>query len=101
MPHEQTRFRLLEPPALGLLDAMMVAAQRSQPALTGESALVPGDRVVQVASGRGPTAAGGAAASVARPDQVLELAAGPVSGLGLLVIAVAPGDGGQSDPPFA
>ena len=92
-----TRFRLSELPALGLLAPVMMTAQRSEPAFAGEPALVPGEGVVQVAARRGPAAAGCAAPGAAGADQVLELAAGPVPGFRVLVVAAAAGDRCQLD----
>jgi hypothetical protein len=96
-PYENARFRLIEAPALSLLDPVMVPAQRSHPAFAGEAAQVPGDRMVQVAAGRRAAASGRGAAGVPGADQVLEFAAGLVPGLGMAVIAGAPGDHGQLD----
>ena len=53
--------------------------------------------MVQIATGGGTTAAGSGATWVARVDQVLELAAGPVPALGLSVVAGAADDGVESD----
>ena len=97
-PLQHTRFRLIQLPSLGLLAPMMVPAQRSKSAFAGEPALVPGEGVVQVAAGRGPAAAGRGAPGAAGADQVLELAAGLVPGLGMPVIASAAGDQGQPHP---
>src|SRR4029077_15743277 len=72
----------VQPPALGLLAAMMVTAQRRQVALAGAAAMVMGVGVVQVASRGAAAAARRGAGRVAGPDQVLEGAAGPVPGLG-------------------
>src|SRR5579859_3229958 len=76
---------------------MMVTAERGQVAGAGQAAIIPGDRMVQIAAGGGTATAGGAAAGVARVDQVLELAAGPVPALGLRVVAGAADDGVESD----
>src|SRR5580693_5434335 len=77
---------------------MVVPAQRGEPAFAGEPALVPREGVVQVAAGRGPAAAGRGAPGAAGADQVLELAAGLVPGLGMTVITPATGDQGQPHP---
>jgi len=45
--------------------------------------------VVQVAAGGGPSAAGGGTPGITHRDQVLEFAAGPVAGLGMVVLAAA------------
>jgi len=50
---------------------MVMTTQRSEIAFAGESALVPGHGVVEVATGRGPTANGGGATGAAGADQVL------------------------------
>lgn len=101
MPDQDPWFRLLEPPALGLFGAMMVPAQRSQTAFARDPALVPGDRMVQVASGCGSSAAWRGAPGVPRLDQVLEVAAGAVSRFGVLVVAPAAGDRGHPDAQVA
>src|SRR5580704_4278986 len=82
-------------PPPGLLAPMMMPAQRSDPAFAGEPALVPREGVVQVAPGRGPAAARRGAPGA---DQMLELAAGLVPGLGVPVITPAAGDQGQPHP---
>ena len=46
VPDQDSRFWLLELPAFGLLNAMMVAAQRAEVTLAGAAAFVPGDGVV-------------------------------------------------------
>ena len=66
-------------------------------ALARQSALLPGDGVVQVAPGGGPAAAGGGAPGVTHLDQVLECAAGPVAGFGVVVAAGAARDRGHRD----
>ena len=53
--------------------------------------------MVQVAAGSGPGAAGCGAPGTAGPDEVLELAAGPVPGFRMLMVAAAAGDRGQPD----
>src|SRR5580704_5775653 len=97
-PLQHTWFRLIQLPPLGLLAPMMMPAQRGDSAFAGEPALVPGEGVVQVAPGRGPAAAGRGAPGAAGADQVLELAAGLVPGLGVTVITPATGDQGQPYP---
>ena len=76
---------------------MVVSAERGQVTGAGQSALIPGDRVIQIAASGGTATAGGAATRVARVDQVLELAAGPVPVLGLGVVAGAADDGVERD----
>ena len=66
-------------------------------ARTGHPAFVPGDGVVQVAAGGGPSASGRAAPGAPRGDQVPELAAGLVAGFGVPVVAAATGDQAQPD----
>src|ERR1700683_3006599 len=90
VPDQDARFRLLEPPAFGLFDAMMVTAQRAEVTLACAAAFVPGHGMVEVASGRGSPAPGCGAPGVACLYQVLEFAAGPVTGFAVLVIAVGP-----------
>jgi len=53
--------------------------------------------MVQVATGRGPAAAGGGAPGVAGADQVPEFAAGLISGFGVSVVAGAAGDREHAD----
>jgi hypothetical protein len=77
---------------------VVVPAQRGKTAFAGDPAFVPGEGVVQVAAGGGAAAAGRGAPGAAGPDQVLELAAGPVPGFGLPVVAAATGDRSQMDP---
>jgi hypothetical protein len=91
-------FRLSQLPPLGLLKPVVVPAQRGKPAFAGDPALVPRQGVVQVAARGGAAAARRGAPRAAGPDQVLELAAGPVPGLGVLVVAAAAGDRSQMDP---
>jgi len=57
--------------------------------------------VIQVAAGGGLSAAGGAAPGGPGGDQVPELAAGLIPGLGLPVVAAAAGDRGELDPQVA
>src|SRR5579872_2605471 len=57
--------------------------------------------MVEVASGCGASAAGRGASGVAGLDQVLEVAAGPVSGFGVVVGARAAGDRGDPDAQVA
>jgi hypothetical protein len=53
--------------------------------------------MVQVTAGGGPAASGRGARSTACPDQVPQLPAGLVPGLGVTVIAAAAGDRRQPD----
>ena len=53
--------------------------------------------MVEVAAGGGSVTAGGGAPGAAGADQVLEFAAGSITGLGLGVVAVAAGDLDQAD----
>jgi hypothetical protein len=79
----------------------MVTAEWSDITFASYPALVPGGGVVQVAPGRGAAASGGGAPGGPGGDQVLELAAGPVPGLGVPVAAGAAGDRGEPDPQAA
>ena len=71
---------------------MVMTALRSEIALTRDSTLVPRDRMVQVAFGRRPSATRRGALGVPGLDQVLEVAAGPVSRFRVFVAALAAGD---------
>jgi hypothetical protein len=95
---QEAWFRLSQRPALGLLAPVVVPAQGREIAFAGDSAFVPGQGVVQVAAGGGAGAAGCGAAGATGPDEVLELAAGPVPGFGVAVVAAAAGDRCQPDP---
>jgi hypothetical protein len=97
-PDQDARLWLGELPSPGLLAPVMVATQRREPTFAGDPALVPGEGMVQVAARRGAAAAGRGAPGATGADQVLELAAGLVSGFGLPVVTAAPGDRGQLDP---
>src|ERR1700678_4345857 len=86
-PSQDAWFALLQPPALGLLAPVVVAAQRREVALAGGPAEMPRRSVIQVTvRGRVPAARRGAR-GVAGSDQVAKFAAGPVAGLGLGVLA--------------
>src|ERR1700753_2128764 len=74
-PAHDSRLGLVEERALGLVAAMVVAAERGQVALAGQAALVVGLGVVEVAAGGRSLAAGRAAGGGAGPDQVVEGAA--------------------------
>jgi hypothetical protein len=76
-------------------------ARRSEITFTGGSAEVPGHRMVQVAAGGLTAASGRAAPGAPRVNQVLELAARFIAGLGVPVTAGTPGDGGELDPEAA
>src|SRR6185437_4149339 len=94
-PDQDAWFGMFQPPALGLLTAMVVPAQRGQIALARPAALVVGVGVVQVAARGAAAAARRGAGRVAGPDQVLELAAGPVAVLGSGVLARSADDRGE------
>ena len=80
---------------------MVMAAQRGQVAFAGKSALVVSEGVVQVAAHRGPSAARRGAPGVPGPDQMLELPAGPVSGLSVRMVAASAAHWGQLDTRLA
>ena len=73
VPDQDAGLGLFQPPAVGLLAAMMMAAQRGQVAFAGAAAFVVGVGVVQVAAGGAAAAAGRGAGGVAGVDQVPEL----------------------------
>ena len=91
-PDQDTGLRLLEPPPFGLFAPMVVPAERSEVAFAGEPALTPGDRMIQVAASRGLAAARRGAGRAPGADQVGQLAAGEVAGLGMGVVAGTAGD---------
>ena len=64
-PVQDARFRLLERPPVTLFAFMMMPAQRRKITRAGETAVVPGIGVIQVAPGGGPGAAGGCALGAA------------------------------------
>jgi hypothetical protein len=97
-PDQDAGFRLLQGPSVTLFASVMVPAQRRKITLAGDAALLPGQGVIQIAPGGGPGAAGRGAPAAARADQVRQLAAGLVAGVGVPVVAAAPGDGGQPVP---
>ena len=91
-PADDAGFGLLDLPAGGLFAAMVPSAFRAEVALVGR-AVGPGGGVVLVAVDGLGVAAGGVAGRGAGAQEVPELAAGGVPGLGLAVVALAPGDG--------
>src|SRR5205823_5837651 len=86
VPDQDAGSWLFQPPAVGLLAAMMMPTQRGQVALTCPAALVVRVGVVQIAGRGAAAAARRGAGGAARPDQVLESAAGPVAVLGAGVV---------------
>src|SRR5579859_1920998 len=88
---------LFESPVLGLLEPMMSPAKRGEITFACNSTVIIGNAVVEVASDRWVTAAGEGARAAAGPDQLLEAGAGPVSGLLVMVVTVAGGDGPCGD----
>ena len=94
-PNQNSRFRLLKVPALGLFGPVVVAAEGGHVAFARAAALVPRGGVVQVAAGRGAAAAGRGAGGAASADQVDQGARGVVADLAVGVVAGTPGDRGQ------
>jgi len=92
-PLQDAWFWHFEPPALGLFHAVMVTAERGGVTGTGETTEMPGSGVIQIAAGGGLPAARRGARRVPGGDQVAELAAGPVAGVSLGVVAGAADDG--------
>src|SRR6516164_7276679 len=90
-PAHDAWFRLAEPPAGGLLAAVVPPAQGCQAALAGAPGRV-GQAVVQVAEAGLGAAAGRRAAGGAGPDQVAEQPAGRVAVFLVLVVAGVLGD---------
>jgi hypothetical protein len=78
-PGEHTRLALLQMPASGLLGLVVVPAERSQVAFASSATAMIGGRVVIIASGRGPTAAGKPAGPLTDSDQVTQRARGAVT----------------------
>jgi hypothetical protein len=68
VPDQDTRFGLFQPPPLGLLTTVVVTAQWGQVAFAGDSAVFPGQGVVQVAANSGPAAPRRGALVVTGPD---------------------------------
>jgi len=92
---------LLQPPALGLLAAMMVPAERGEAALAGPTAVGVGHGMVQVALRGWPSAPGSGAHGGARPDQVLQPLARLVPRLLVPMVTRIPGQRGDLDRELA
>jgi hypothetical protein len=95
VPDQDTGFGLFQPPALGLLAAVMVTAQRGQVAFARATALLVRVGVVEVAAGGAAAAPGCSAGGVAGLDPVGQFAAGPVAVFGPVVLARPADDGGE------
>ena len=95
-PAGDAGFGLGDLPPGGLFASMVASAFGAKVALVGWS-LGPGGGVVAVAVHGLGVAAGGVAGGAAGADKVAEFAAGGVAVLGVLVVAIALGDGVEGD----
>ena len=98
-PGEGSRTDLFEPPSPGLLNFMVMAAQRGQIAEAGPAAVVVGERMVGITLRSGTSAAGKNAGDMPDLDPMAKGSRGPV-GRGLpCVITVTAGQRAEGEGP--
>ena len=90
---------MVEAPARGLFDLVVMSAEGGEVAQAGFAAVVVGEGVVGVALGGWPSAAGEDAGGVAEVDQVAQRGGGPVGECFPGVVAVAARQRGESEGP--